>query len=358
MATCKATLSLQISALALCLLSAFACIRAAPLTITGSGATTVQALFQNLTTTVSQPNQKIIYKALGSGEGRREFIYSVVHFAASDVPFSSQEESQLAGYVHYTLPLLLETISFFTVIPKKPSLRLSNDVLAGIFQRQITTWDDPAILKLNPSFKPPKGQKINVVVRKDKSGSTQLVTNFLALTSPSKWKLGVSGLPKWPAGVRKGNGTSKVISKLKAFGWSIGYAGTSTGLAKGLTEVQVKNPANKWVTASKADLYASVPTELPPSTGSWSSVSLLLNTGPQTWPITSFVYLFARQNQVQNGDQGALVSAWLKFLFSQSTQSLLTSFNLSPLPQRVLKKNLAAMKSMILSPMAKSIVLK
>ena len=327
---------------------------ASPLTITGSGATTVQNLFYNFTKTVNKPGIAVLYKAIGSGEGRRQFIASVTHFCSSDVPFSPAEERQLAGYVKFTLPVAIQTISIFTVIPGKPILKLSSDLLSSIFQRQITTWDDPRILALNPSFKPPKGQAINVCVRRDKSGSTQLVTTFLAMVASSSWKLGASPLPDWPAGVLKGNGTARLIAKMQFWNWSIGYAGTSTGRrAKGLQEVMIKNKAGNWITAEQADVFAALPRLLPSSTGSWSAVSLLLNSGPQTWPITSFAYVFARQNQVQNGNQGGLLYAWLKFLMSAEAQTIIMEFNLVPVPATVIAKNMKAINSMIMSPMAK-----
>ena len=325
-----------------------------PLTITGAGATAVEQFFQNLTATASRrPGLKVIYKAIGANEGRKDFIYNVVNYAASGIPFTPAEEYQLSGGVKYTLPTVLMSVTVFTRLPGNPTLRLTASLLSRIFQRQIITWDHPAILWLNKHFKPAKGLPINVVVRKDKCATTELFNQYMFKAAPDTWKLGAGPIANWPPGVFKGNLTIGLVKKMKYWNNTIGYSSTSTGVLYGLTEAILKNPAGNYLKASQADLYAAIPVTLPSPTASWAAVSLLMANGPQTWPITTFMYVFARQNQVQSGNQGGLLYAWLQFLFSDEVQGFAADFLLYPVPRKIVARNLAALKSMVLSPMAK-----
>ena len=58
-------------------------------------------------------------------------------------------------------------------------LMLTPLVLTRIFRGNITTWDDPQIVELQlqgkwASYRIPPGQPIEVVVRADKSGTTEV----------------------------------------------------------------------------------------------------------------------------------------------------------------------------------------
>lgn len=62
---------------------------------------------------------------------------------------------------------------------------------------------------------------------------------------------------------------------------------------------QEQNKAGSYILASQSDPKLSVPRTLPPSAASWAAVDLIGKSGSKSWPITSFVYILARKNQVQ-----------------------------------------------------------
>ena len=62
-------------------------------------------------------------------------------------------------------------------------LILTPDVIAKIFLGQITTWNDPAIAKVNPGVTLP-ATAIKVFFRSDESGTTENFTKYLHAAAP------------------------------------------------------------------------------------------------------------------------------------------------------------------------------
>ena len=99
---------------------------------------------------------------------------------------------------------------------------------------EVKTWDDPAIVKLNPKAKLPK-QAIAVVHRSDGSGTTFIFTNYLSKVSADwKSKVGNNTAVEWPVGIgAKGNeGVANNVANTKG---SIGYVETAYAKQNNLT---------------------------------------------------------------------------------------------------------------------------
>ena len=80
-------------------------------------------------------------------------------------------------------------------------LKLTGDVLAKIYLKQITKWNDPAILALNPGMKIVNAP-IAVVHRSDSSGTTYIFTNYLSKVS-QQWatQVGNATAVNWPGDI-------------------------------------------------------------------------------------------------------------------------------------------------------------
>jgi phosphate transport system substrate-binding protein len=76
------------------------------------------------------------------------------------------------------------------------ALRLSFDVIAGIFNSSIPMWDDPKINEINPHLILPH-EPISVVVRSDKSGQSAIFTEAIQFNVPEWPKEAVGSLPQW-----------------------------------------------------------------------------------------------------------------------------------------------------------------
>ena len=153
---------------------------------------------------------RLTYRAVGSSVGQSEFLGTTLFgassaellseephndFGSGDIPLSKYYYNALKEkdieMVH--LPYVLGAISLFHNIPNVPDgpggLNLTSCVIAQIFGRKITTWDDPAIIKLNENLAtllPRKNFPIKVARRVHGSSSTASFTevSFCILFGP------------------------------------------------------------------------------------------------------------------------------------------------------------------------------
>ena len=100
---------------------------------------------------------------------------------------------------------------------------MDGPTLASIFMGKITTWNDPAIAKLNQGVSLPS-TKISIAHRSDNSGTTFNFTDYLSSVSPA-WKsaIGTGVAVNWPVG-SGGKGSSGVAALVSQTPGAIGYA--------------------------------------------------------------------------------------------------------------------------------------
>ncbi len=157
-----------------------------PLTnaIGGVGSTFVDPLmkrwiigFQN-----AHPKIGVNYRAEGSGAGIDEIKKSMTEFAASDAPLGDAELKTMPAVLQ--IPVTAGPVCVIYNLPQlKSDLRLSSKTLADIFLGKVVTWNDPAIAHDNPGVILPH-TAILVVHRADGSGTTSILTTYLAKVSP------------------------------------------------------------------------------------------------------------------------------------------------------------------------------
>src|SRR5215831_18675112 len=118
------------------------------------------------------------YQSIGSGGGIKQIQAQTVTFGASDMPLKPQDLEK-SGLVQFPTVMggVVPVVNLEGVAAG--DLLLDGPTLAKIFLGEITTWDDPAIKKLNPSVKLPS-EAIAIVHRSDGSGTTFIFTNYLA----------------------------------------------------------------------------------------------------------------------------------------------------------------------------------
>jgi ABC-type phosphate transport system substrate-binding protein len=253
---------------------------------------------------------------------------------------------------------MIGAISFFHSVPADDlpaltrRLKLDRCVLAGIFQRKITTWDDAQIQALNPGITIPAGTAINVVVRNLGSSSTSLSSQYLSMAGCSgdnKWTIGAGGggkdgngndkNPKWPAGVVRKEGSGGVSGHIAATPYSIGYIDSGHGHASGLAEISLENKNGTSLTSKEADIgaagTAAVTTAIAADMSlSWDAVSLMDLPGATTWPICTFSYIYIRMNMTSTAllTTGPLVKAFAEFVLSDEGQGMVPEFGFTGIP--------------------------
>lgn len=126
----------------------------------------------------------VSYAAVGSSAGIASFNAGRVNFGASDVPMTAAQQAAARGGPSVQVPVALgaAVVVYHLLLPGGDRLHLTGPVVARIFLGQITRWDDPAIVALNPHAELPSDQ-INVVHRSDGSGTTYF-SDYLSKVDP------------------------------------------------------------------------------------------------------------------------------------------------------------------------------
>ncbi len=145
----------------------------AQLKLNGAGATFPYVIYSKWFDVYSKEHGvQFNYQSIGSGGGIKQTIEGTVDFGATDGPMSDDQlkqakDKQGSDILH--IPTVMGAVVVTYNLPAAgKDLRLSPDVLAGIFLGQITNWNDEKIAKLNPDKKLPD-QSIIVAHRSDGS---------------------------------------------------------------------------------------------------------------------------------------------------------------------------------------------
>jgi phosphate transport system substrate-binding protein len=228
------------------------------------------------------------YQSIGSGGGIKQIQAKTVTFGASDMPLPAADLNK-DGLVQFPT-VMGGVVPAINVEGLKPGeLTLDGALLAKIFLGQIKSWNDPAIVKLNPGVKLP-AQAIAVVHRSDGSGTTAVFTDYLGKTSADwKSKVGSNTAVEWPVGIgAKGNeGVANNVAQTKG---SIGYVEYAYAKQNKLNYAKLVNKDGKAVMPASESFIASA------ASANWEGtpgfgVILTNEAGAASWPITSATFI-------------------------------------------------------------------
>jgi phosphate ABC transporter phosphate-binding protein len=290
---------------------------------------------------------KINYGGGGSGAGITQIKDKHVDFAGSDAPLSATDSST------YGLAHVPETLGAVVVAYNEPglqTLRLDGPTLAGIFMRNITTWNDPAIAGLNPGITLPSDQ-ITTIVRSDSSGTTFVFSGYLTVVSNEFATLyGQGKSVNWHDAIGA-NGNPGVTQTIKTTQHSIGYIELAYAIANNVPFAQLKNHDGNFVNASLETTSAAASSAtLPAGDGDWSHVNILNAPGASAYPIASFTYvliykeLYNDQSKMNKTAAKALVD-FLWWVVHQEGQSYAPDLYYAQLPSSVTVINEATLSS-------------
>jgi phosphate transport system substrate-binding protein len=277
------------------------------------------------------------YQSIGSGGGIKQIMNKTVTFGASDMPLKPAELNK-AGLVQFPTVMGGDVPVVNIEGIKSGDLKLDGDTLARIFLGQITSWDDPAIQKLNPGAKLPS-QAIAVVHRSDGSGTTFIFTDYLSKVS-ADWKsqVGANTSVEWPVGIgAKGNeGVANNVAQTEG---SIGYVEYAYAKQNNLTSVNMINKDGKSVSPSAASFQAAA------ANADWEKaegfyVILTDQPGATSWPIAGATFILIPK---QPQDPEAATEALKFFAWAYANGSRMAeALDYVPMPASVV----AAIKKM------------
>lgn len=306
-------------------------------TLNASGATFQQAFQEVAIEAFTKANRgiKINYGAGGSGKGRQDFADQVVDFACTDAPYKDADVGKVKGGAFFYIPNVLGAITVSYHLDGVDKLQLSPGVVAKIFGREITMWNDPAIAADNPGATLP-ATAIVVVRRSDGSGTTENFTKYLTLAAPDAWKLKSGSTVEWPADTQAGNGNGGVAQIVKSTKGAIGYVDLSDAKASGLQYAAIKNASGAFVAPTAEAVSAS---------GEGIEIkdnlifSALDSKAPTAYPITAQSWCMVYAKQTDKAKATAL-KAYFTYMLTDG-QKLLPEIDYAPIPKALQDRALA-----------------
>jgi len=301
--------------------------------LTGAGATFPYPLYSKwFDAYATKSGVKINYQSIGSGGGIRQLSEQTVDFGASDAPMSDAELAKAKGGPVLHIPTALGAVVIVYNLPDLGApLKLTGDVIAAIFQGQVTKWNDARIAALNPGAKLP-ATDILVVHRSDGSGTSYVFTDYLASVSPA-WaaKPGKGKEVQWPVGLgAKGN--EGVAGQVKQTPGAIGYVELAYATQNKMNMASVKNANGEFVAPSIASVTAAAAgaaAKLPPTTD--YRISIVNAPGAGVYPISSFTWIIAYAKQA-DAAKGKKLTDFLRWALSEG-QGMESSLDYAPLPE-------------------------
>ena len=204
-----------------------------------------------------------------------------------------------------------------------------------IFQRDITKWNDAALVADNPGVTLPNTD-IVVAHRADGSGTTSNFTKYLTSAAPDTWKLGAGDTVAWPPATQAGQKNTGVAQIVKATDGAIGYVDLSDAKATGLTFASIKNKAGNYVAATLAGTSAALSGA---TVGDDLSYSPLNADGADAYPITAPTFVLVRTTYPNQKALDA-VKGFLTYLLTDG-QGRAEAVDFAKLPDSLRLKSLA-----------------
>jgi phosphate transport system substrate-binding protein len=297
--------------------------------LVGAGSTLVAPLVSKWQPDFSDKSGiTVTYGAIGSGGGIDQITTRTVDFGASDAPLTSDQFSAAKG-VEQIPWALTGVLPSYNVKGVSNKLKLSGPVLADIYLGNITSWNDPAIAKLNPGVNLPS-TKITPVYRSDGSGDTFAWTNYLSSVSPEfKSKVGVSTQVKFPTGTgaEKSDGVAAAVSQTDG---AIGYLGLAYISSNGLQYGLVQNAAGAFPNPDVNSIKAAAAAVK--GIGKDNSISLvgLPASAKDAYPISTYTYIIV-PTQSDKADE---LKKFITYAIGPG-QQFGPDLNFAPLPPQV-----------------------
>ncbi len=263
--------------------------------ITGAGATFPYPIYAKWAEQYKKASGTgLNYQSIGSGGGIKQIKAKTVDFGASDMPLKA-EDLEADGLLQFPAIMggVVPIVNLEGVTPGQ--LKLTGQVLAGIYLGKITKWNAPEIAGLNAGIKLP-AEDITVVHRADGSGTSFVFTDYLSKVSPDfKSTVGAGTAVKWPVGVG-GKGNEGVAANVQRIKNSIGYVEYAYAKKNKISHTQLKNRDGQFVQPDDETFKAAA------AGADWAKtpgfgIVLTEQAGKTSWPMTSASFILMHKTQ-------------------------------------------------------------
>jgi phosphate transport system substrate-binding protein len=310
----------------------------AQLKLNGAGATFPYVIYSKWFDVYHQKTGvEFNYQSIGSGGGIKQVTEGTVDFGASDAFLSEEQmkeikDKQGSDVLHF--PTVMGAVVVTYNLPAAGNdLKLTPDVLTGIYLGEITKWNYDRITIINPGKSLPD-QAILVAHRSDGSGTTNIFTDYLCKVSKT-WadKVGKGTSVNWPVGLG-GKGNEGVAGIVKQSDGALGYVELAYAVKNDLPYASLKNKAGRFVepsfdavSAAAAGAAKNMPADL--------RVMITNADGRDSYPICGFTWLLIYKDMKDKAKAKAIVN-FLKWAMT-SGQAYAKDLYYAPLPPSVVK---------------------
>ncbi len=285
--------------------------------LVGSGSSVPAPIYNRWTQEYGKQNRNIQmrYLAVGTSEGIKQISHGAGDFSAGEAQLTDKERKE-GGLIELPV-VLIAIVPIYNLPDVHQELRLSGEVLAAIFLGDVKTWNAPQIAKLNSEITLPS-LPIQVINRPGGKGSNYVFTDFLSkVSSKFRAQVGVTASPKWPVG-EAAERSSDMADKVRGTRGSIGFVEYQYAVKGSVAQAAVLNAGGRFVKASSESIDAACQAAEAPRWNNFSA-SLADAPGADSFPITSFTWIYLRTRSSESARTGALVD-FLNWIYTDGQQ--------------------------------------
>jgi phosphate transport system substrate-binding protein len=311
-------------------------IGSAQLQLNGAGATFPYVLYSKwFDVYKNETGIQFNYQSIGSGGGIKQMIEGTVDFGATDGPMKDEQledaKTKRGAEILHIPTVMGAVVATYNLKEAGTDLKLTPEVLAGIFLGDIKVWNDARILAINKGKQLPE-KPIVVVHRADGSGTTYIFVDYLSKVSNDwKTKVGTGTAVNWPVGIG-GKGNEGVAGQVKQMDGAIGYVELAYAVKNQLAYASIRNkegvfiiPSLESVTAAAMGESTHMATDL--------RASITNAGGKKSYPISGFTWLLIDKDQ-KDGAKAKAIVGFLKWAVTKG-ESFAAGLYYAPLPAEV-----------------------
>ena len=330
------------TALTLALLAA-AALPAAAQTLTGAGATFPYPIYSKWFDAYKQKTGvEINYQSIGSGAGIQQVKAGTVDFGASDAALSNDRLKEMPRkVVHF--PTVGGALAMVVNLPGLAApLRLTPEIVTGIYMGKITAWNDKAIAAANPGVRLP-AVAVLPVHRSDGSGTTNIFTTYLSAVS-GEWKelVGANTSVSWPAGIG-GKGNEGVAGLVRQTPGAIGYVELAYARQNHLSAALLRNKSGQYVAPTLASTRAAIAASAA-ALAKDVRTPVVNAAAPDAYPIVGLTFLLVYQDSKDAG-RATTLAKFIDWAIHDG-QAEAEALDYAALPEGVVKVNEASLKTL------------
>jgi phosphate transport system substrate-binding protein len=295
---------------------------------------------------------KLNYQSIGSGGGVKGWTENTVDFGASDAFLQDSEIATAAAKGEpVEVPVTFGAVVLaYNLKGLSAALKMTPEIVAGLFLGKIVKWNDAAIAAANPGVTLP-ATDVSIVHRSDGSGTTSIFTKYLTKVSPD-WVTTVgAGDPtksagktvEWPTGLGA-SGNEGVTQGITQTEGGVGYIELAYALKNNIPFADVANKTGTFITPSLDSVKAAADL---PSFPADLRFDLVNGDSPTGYPIagTTWIIVYKDLSKVlKTQDRGKALVDFLWWAIHEGQQDAAPLFYGS-IPASLLAQDEAAVKS-------------